>query len=560
MASNERKLVLQIEWKDGKVVTREIERTAESMKKLEKEADAVDKAFSKVKIGAASTGAAILLMGKKSMNEFIKGQDAILMMEGALQALGKYTPTASRRMQDLASAISKVSRYGDEQLLPFMTELLTIGNLNENQLGRTMKAAMDFSVVTGSLGTATMLLSKAAAGNTTLLARYGIVINETIPQAEKFEAVLKFIESRMGGLEQKMAGGLGGAFKQTTNAIGDMLEEGFSPWEASLQRILKLTREIAEGATKQMKEAKYAPPPLEGLPAMAIPAGLQARMAARTANDMAARLPSGAKFIPRKGYDPLSGYFPTVMGLPTPVMSEAGVSIYEGMERGVYGMNEFNRKQAADFAQRRGAYNQSWKQQRKEVPGLTRIPYEFENMQEPLENLGTVAEDLQDKYLGFGTALSGMFANITSGSASAGQAMKKAMLSALAEMAMKKGEFWVLEGAAQLAAMNPGGAVMIAKGLAMMALAGGLAGGASRGGRSGAAGGGGYSGSGTTAGFGGYGNYNSGPRIVVITADGRNIASGTNVDTVLSRAGIDRQLRNRILEQSRTGALAPKAS
>ncbi len=151
-----------------------------------------------------------------------------------------------------------------------------------------------------------------------------------------------------------------------------------------------------------------------------------------------------------------------------------------------------------------------------------------------------------------------MFSAIIDGSENAGAATLKATAGIIGQLASQQGQFYFLKGLAML--FDPfavgNGAGLMAAGTALMAFGAGM-GAASRSGGGGRGGSGGGYGSGA-----GYGQtYNSGyssapaMKILVVTANGTPLASGSNLDTVLARAQIDRQIRNTIREQMRTGKL-----
>ncbi len=82
---------------------------------------------------------------------------------------------------------SKVDFYDNQPMFSMQAEGETEIKLDVTQLPLNVQAD---------------LLGKAYAGNTSALGRYGIVVDETIPKAEKFEAVLRQLEARFGGAAQ----------------------------------------------------------------------------------------------------------------------------------------------------------------------------------------------------------------------------------------------------------------------------------------------------------------------------------------------------------------------
>ncbi len=173
---------------------------------------------------AAFTVGAIIQQTKKALDAQAQQEKAINSLNLALANQGNLTDSTSKSLQDYASALQDVTTFGDEAALGAMATLASFGQ-SEEQIKRTTAAAADFASATGAdLQSATDLLGKAFAGNTAALSRYGIVIDESVPKAEKFEAVLSQVEGRFKGAAQADTMNFAGALKQLGNAFGDVYE------------------------------------------------------------------------------------------------------------------------------------------------------------------------------------------------------------------------------------------------------------------------------------------------------------------------------------------------
>jgi hypothetical protein len=176
-------------------------------------------AFGQVLISGAVLGA---------MNNFLKAQGeseaAINKLNLALANQGRYNEGLSKNLIEYAAALQKTSTYSDETVLGAEAILASFG-MNEAQIKRTTQAALDFAAATGTdLETATNLLGKAFAGNTAQLWRYGIVIDQTLPVAQRFEAALGQLEQRFGGQAIAAAQNYEGQLAQLKNAFNDVEE------------------------------------------------------------------------------------------------------------------------------------------------------------------------------------------------------------------------------------------------------------------------------------------------------------------------------------------------
>ncbi|MFZ2406971.1 MAG: hypothetical protein WAW41_17680 [Methylobacter sp.] len=75
-----------------------------------------------------------------------------------------------------------------------------------------------------TVSTAAELLGKAYAGNTMMLGRYGIIIDDTLKKGEKFDAVLKLLNQRFGGSAQAELLTYAGQWAKLKNQWSDIQE------------------------------------------------------------------------------------------------------------------------------------------------------------------------------------------------------------------------------------------------------------------------------------------------------------------------------------------------
>jgi hypothetical protein len=208
--------------------------------------DKSDKAFDKMKAKAkgASAGmgsslqklkqhwmavtaatAAAVAMAKKSIEAFMRQEDAEMKLAVAMRNAGTYTRENLQAMKDYASGQQLITKYGDEVTLATMANLQTYGMSTEAMKAAT-KASMDLASAKGmDLKMASELVGKAFVGETGTLSRYGIILEKGIPQTEKFAAVLGLIEQRFGGTAQAELETYGGQWKKISNWWGDIAEK-----------------------------------------------------------------------------------------------------------------------------------------------------------------------------------------------------------------------------------------------------------------------------------------------------------------------------------------------
>ncbi|MDQ7008301.1 MAG: hypothetical protein Q9Q40_13860, partial [Acidobacteriota bacterium] len=147
---------------------------------------------------------------------------------------------------------------GDEVILQNQAILVSLGKLSGEGLERATMAAANMAAVVGiDLKAAMILMAKAAAGETSTLSRYGIVLGKNVAAGEKFARVLELIEERMGGAAATRAKSLEGVFEAMGAAIGDLGETivEFTGLGDVLKGFAADVKEAAETISGSIKQA-----------------------------------------------------------------------------------------------------------------------------------------------------------------------------------------------------------------------------------------------------------------------------------------------------------------
>lgn len=188
----------------------------------------------------------LIQLTKESIGAFIEQEDALKRINYAMGLQGTYSKEMSDNLVNLSKGFQSVTRYGDEAVLEVMEKLLTIGRVMPTQLERVTQATLDFASATGKdLATSADIMAKAASGYTAQLSRYGIIIDKNISDTEKFNEVLKFVETRMGKRAQKDIESFGGQLTQTKNAFNDAME-ATGLWITKLTQLEKILPHIKD--------------------------------------------------------------------------------------------------------------------------------------------------------------------------------------------------------------------------------------------------------------------------------------------------------------------------
>lgn len=152
-------------------------------------------------------------------------EEAVKRLNFALKNQGTFTEELSEKYVKLANSLQSATRFSDESIQQLMQQLVAVGNVGPAQMERVTRATLDFATATGTnLASAQDIMAKAAAGNTAMLGRYGIILDDNIPKSEKFAAALKFIEQRFGGSAQEDIKSYAGQMAQLKNIWNEFLE------------------------------------------------------------------------------------------------------------------------------------------------------------------------------------------------------------------------------------------------------------------------------------------------------------------------------------------------
>ena len=172
---------------------------------------------------AAFAMTAAVAAGAGLVKTFMVQEDAESALAAALGHTGDKLKETIADFKAFASSIQDTTRFGDEAILAQIAYAKNLG-VTEDKLKDTTTAAIGLAAKLGiDLKTSMMLMGRAALGQTQMLTRYGVILDETLTPAEKFNALLK-IGAKAFILAEKAAQTTAGRFVQFKNKIGDVAE------------------------------------------------------------------------------------------------------------------------------------------------------------------------------------------------------------------------------------------------------------------------------------------------------------------------------------------------
>lgn len=217
----------------------------------------------KFAIGLGAMGAAAAAFGVKSLKAFQQQEDAEARLVAGLKNIGEASSDNIKALTDQASALQKVTRFADENIVSGQA-MLTTFRLNTGTIKTLIPSMLDmaegFRKTTGE----TMDLSQVAVmfgkvmggaeegidGMATSLRKMGVIMTEEQKavfkygtEAERAATLTKIMDMNFGGFAEAGGRTFSGRMAQMNNQIGDVQEK---IGEAIALALLPLVTAIAE--------------------------------------------------------------------------------------------------------------------------------------------------------------------------------------------------------------------------------------------------------------------------------------------------------------------------
>ena len=239
-----------------------VKKAQASSKKLSKSISSVAKGFGKSGLTGAISSAGLALGGiglaigvavkavkgiTKALDECSDAYKVQLNAERALDTAINNSPyvtgTASKRLKEFASEMQKVSNMGDEELIPFMTQLIASGR-TEAETMKIIKTASDMaSSGAMSFDTAVTQLNATLNGNVGRLGQQNAELKKLSEEELKNGKAVDILAEKYKGLTQATVD----TKKQLKNAIGDLKESFGKSFEEAMTPMRKFFTGLIQG-------------------------------------------------------------------------------------------------------------------------------------------------------------------------------------------------------------------------------------------------------------------------------------------------------------------------
>tara|TARA_R100001594_G_scaffold22911_2_gene44510 strand:+ start:1582 stop:3300 length:1719 start_codon:yes stop_codon:yes gene_type:complete len=186
-------------------------------------------------------GARMLLDAvKTSIDLFAKQELAEKKLEAVLKSTKQAAGLTSRELTNMASALQRVTTFGDEAIIEAQALMLTFTKIGKEVMPDTIETVLNMSEAMG-VGLKEQVIQLGKALNdpitgVTALQRVGVTLSDTQKKqikdfmevndvASAQGVILGELETQFGGAARAAADTLSGSLKQLSNAFGDLQEE-----------------------------------------------------------------------------------------------------------------------------------------------------------------------------------------------------------------------------------------------------------------------------------------------------------------------------------------------
>lgn len=171
----------------------------------------------------AAAVAGFIIVGKKILTLSMEQEKAQWALRAALVSNNEYTKETLKSYTDFASAIQKVTTFGDEQVLMLMALMKNLG-VHKDKLKLAAEQAIGLASATGrGVESMAMYIALAHQGEFTMLRRYIPALKKTTDATEQM-AIITEKTAQGFVFAKEMALTFGGRLKQLSNLWNDLHE------------------------------------------------------------------------------------------------------------------------------------------------------------------------------------------------------------------------------------------------------------------------------------------------------------------------------------------------
>lgn len=185
--------------------------------------DKVSSSFDTIKMAGLAAFGALSAAIIKGVSEYGQQEQAVNSLTRAMVNNGVYSKELKTAYLDQADALSKVTLFGDEQIIAAQSAF-TQQAKNLTLTKEQTRAILDFAQAQGmDAAQAAEVVGKSVGTANNALSRYGIEVNSAASSSQKLDQVMAGLNSKFGGQAEAATGGLG-AVQLLSKSFGELFE------------------------------------------------------------------------------------------------------------------------------------------------------------------------------------------------------------------------------------------------------------------------------------------------------------------------------------------------
>lgn len=223
-------------------------------------------------LAGLGAGFAAFTIARKFIQNTEAQQAAVAQLEATLKSTGGAAGRTSEQLQAQASALQRVTTFGDEAILSMQSVLATFVKINGTNFDDATKSILDYAAkMKIDLQSAAVQVGKALNDpilGISALGRAGVQFSEdqkkaikalvdTGRTAEAQKIILKELENQFGGSARAARETLGGALKALENAFNDLFEGSKESTKGVVEQLNVLTDLLQDPATQAGAQALF---------------------------------------------------------------------------------------------------------------------------------------------------------------------------------------------------------------------------------------------------------------------------------------------------------------
>jgi hypothetical protein len=193
-----------------------------------------------------------------SVRAALEEEQSLTKLTASIISVGQEHSISADRIRAFGEGLMKTTTFTHEATEAAAGYLISIAGLTEQGVMKAIPALQDYASAMGiDLATAAEQMSFAMEGGRNVFKKYGVELNDTMTQSEKFDAIMAGITGKFKGMASEMAKTTSGQLTQLKNILweisangGKLMLEFASPF---IKWLTKATSKMDEYLSKMLE-------------------------------------------------------------------------------------------------------------------------------------------------------------------------------------------------------------------------------------------------------------------------------------------------------------------